>query len=454
MYLGGDESCLVAFVQCFVAPNSLTAKYWLSYSSKYFGFSACCVHGTENLNRARTSWYRSLALPSRKVSEFWVDKKLDKLHQSDGTDTARRLLPCRAWLLYQFAAIAADTYPDVYDEFISKLTFINVNIGFFVSSSCVVRTNFHHRLLFATLTPLGVLLVLRVTYHIAKKRNDGCQRALLAVKHKHLSAALFIAFFIYSAVSFTIFQTFVCDTLDDGVRYLRADYSLTCSGARHKHYVVFSGLMVLLYPLGIPLICMWWVNEHQDELRRVDRDTIVALKPFQSIWAAYKPRRYFFEIVEFGRRLTLTVAAVFVSPGSSAQIAIVLLLAVVFLFVSESLSPFSRSSDMGLYRWGNGIVLGSMYVALLLKFDVSEEESGPLSAFAGVLVAANVFMVITVIVQSYFMVKEWRKADKSIEAPDPVASSGISGSTSCRRNEVGECSPAAADGSAEPGKEW
>ncbi|CAN0278671.1 unnamed protein product, partial [Laminaria digitata] len=54
---------------------------------------------------------------------------------------------------------------------------------------------------------------------------------------------------------------------------------------------------------------------------------------------------------------------------------------------------------MGVYRWGNGIVLASMYVALLLKVDFSREDDQTLPAFVGALTAAHVFMVITVIVQ-------------------------------------------------------
>ncbi|CAN0137547.1 unnamed protein product, partial [Scytosiphon promiscuus] len=248
-------------------------------------------------------------------------------------------------IVTQFAAIAGDTYPEVYEDFVSSLKFINVDIGFFVSSSCVIRTNFYHRLLFATLSPIVVLLVLRRTYHIAKKRNQGSQRALSEVKQKHLSAGLFIAFFIYSSVSFTIFQTFVCDTLDDGVSYLRADYSQSCSAKQHTYFVVFAVVMVFIYPVGIPYYCWRWLNWHKEELHQEDRDSLDTLKPFHSLWSAYKPSRYFYEIVEFGRRITLTGIAVFVIPGSSAQIAIVLLLAVVFLFISESLSPFSKSID-------------------------------------------------------------------------------------------------------------
>ncbi|CAN0486022.1 unnamed protein product, partial [Laminaria digitata] len=40
---------------------------------------------------------------------------------------------------------------------------------------------------------------------------------------------LFIVFFVYSSVSFTIFRTFVCDDLDDGTSPLRADCSLVCT---------------------------------------------------------------------------------------------------------------------------------------------------------------------------------------------------------------------------------
>lgn len=117
-------------------------------------------------------------------------------------------------------------------------------------------------------------------------------------------------------------------------------------------------------------------------------------------------------MIEFGRRLALTGVAAVVLPGSVAQIAIVILLAVVFLFVSESLSPFHSSIDMGLYRWGNGVVLGSMYVALLLKVDVSCEGTDTLSAFAWVLIAANVFMVVAVMAHSALMVPRVAESER------------------------------------------
>ena len=272
----------------------------------------------------------------------------------------------------------------------------------------------------ATVGPFAGLGTLAVTYSIATWRNGHTEGTERTIRRKHISVALFAMFFIYSSVSFTIFQTFVCDKLDDGVTYLRADYSLTCTTQEHSAYRVYSSIMVFVYPVGIPAFFAWWLIRNGDDLKRPNRESISRLEPWSGLWTAYKPSRFYFEIVECGRRIALTGVAVFVLPDSAAQIAIVLLLAVVFLFISESSSPFNDPIEMGLYRWGNGVVLASMYAALLLKVDIANEDNRALSAFVGVLIAANVFMVITVIVQSYLLVQEYRQSQKSLMVVDPV----------------------------------
>lgn len=68
---------------------------------------------------------------------------------------------------------------------------------------------------------------------------------------------------------------------------------------------------------------------------------------------------------------------------------------------------------MGLYRWANGIILASMYVALLMKVDTSSEQSSTPSAFGTVLIAANVFLVVTVYNHSMLLVFEWQGVTRS-----------------------------------------
>lgn len=101
--------------------------------------------------------------------------------------------------------------------------------------------------------------------------------------------------------------------------------------------------------------------------------------------------------MECFRRIALTGLAVFVYPDSSAQIAIVLLLSTIFMVVSEILSPFSCPIEMWLYRTGHYVVFASMFLALLLRVDISDEREGSQEIFSGVIVVAHAAMILVVI---------------------------------------------------------
>lgn len=331
-------------------------------------------------------------------------------------------------IVCQFGAIAGSVYPEEYQNFLDTLVPVNLDIGFILSHSCFMRTSFYDGLLIATIGPMGILAVLLLTFFVAKRRNTSSELVIRAVQHKHLSAVLFVMFFIYSSVSFTVFLTFVCDTLDDGISYLRADYSLTCDTKKYDAFRAYAVVMVFIYPIGIPATFAWFLGRNRQDLRKPEREGMAHLEPLSDLWAAYKPSRYYYEIFECIRRIILTGVAVFVLPGSTAQIAVVLLLAVVFLFLSESLSPFEKKIDMGLYRWGNGIIVASMYLALLLKVEVSQEGNGTLTAFVVVLIAANIFMVATVVIQSVLLINEWRSSKALVrESVGPLSRRKSSG---------------------------
>lgn len=306
-------------------------------------------------------------------------------------------------------------YPDVYERFLSVLNLVNFNLGIILSVSCVVDTNFYSRLIFATLAPLVVLGALAATHVISRSRNRHSPEGMQAAKHKHLSIALFIMLVVYSSVSFIIFQTFACETLDDGVRYLRTDYDLTCSADVHTVMQVYAGLMILVYPIGIPAAFAWWLRCNRHDLVKVEVgapgvfsgevSTLDHLQPMRGLWAPYKPRRYYFEVVECGRRIALTGLAVFIYPGSAAQVALEVVLSAISIGVSDILSPFADSLDGWLYRAGAWVIFFTMYVALLLKVDASSDDSGSQEVFARVLIAAHVGMVFVVVIQGVLSVK-------------------------------------------------
>lgn len=325
------------------------------------------------------------------------------------------VIPC------QFGAIAGDVYPKVYTAFVTKLTPINLDLDVVLSYSCIINTDFYDHLLFATIAPALVIAIFAGSYLVAKKRNKGADSAMRTVLHKHQAAALYLAFFVYSPVSYKIFQTFACDELDDGNSYLRADYSISCLTPRHDWYKVYALVMVGVYPVGIAAVFACLLARYRHDLVKSDRDSVPHLTPFHCMWAAYKPSRYFYEVVECGRRVFLTILAAFVPSNSTTQVSAVLLFAVLFVFISEAMSPFDKEADMNLYRWGNAIIVASMYVAFLMKVDVGYDTDRALLTFSGVLILANVFMVVTVVLQTVFLIKEWKKTKGAVRTVDTRA---------------------------------
>lgn len=103
-----------------------------------------------------------------------------------------------------------------------------------LSAGCMVTTNFHDRLIISTLGPLVALGALELSFQVAAGRNHGSQEALQTVRWKHFSMVLLVTFLIYSSVSSTVFRMFACETLDGGKEYLRADYTIQCTFAKHK----------------------------------------------------------------------------------------------------------------------------------------------------------------------------------------------------------------------------
>lgn len=107
----------------------------------------------------------------------------------------------------------------------------------------------------------------------------------------------------------------------------------------------------------------------------------------------------------------------FIYPESSAQVAVVLLLAAVFMVVSEILAPFERPVDMWLYRMGHYVVFASMFLALLLRVDVSNEREQSQEVFSGVIIIAHAAMLLVVVAQGLVIFMGW---EDLVEVPDSL----------------------------------
>ena len=156
-------------------------------------------------------------------------------------------LLCPIHPVVQFVSVANVQYPHEYQRFLNGVKLLDIDLGWMLSASCVVDIDFHDRLLFATIGPIVVILLLAMTYYIAARRNRHSEGAVQNVQHKHLSAVLLLTFFVYSDVSSILFQTFACEHLEDGKIYLRADYRIECDSAKHKKLQAYAAIMIIMY---------------------------------------------------------------------------------------------------------------------------------------------------------------------------------------------------------------
>eukprot|EP00903_Cladosiphon_okamuranus_P020904 g19197.t1 len=322
-------------------------------------------------------------------------------------------------ILTQFASVANVTYKDVYQRLLDVVDVLNFDLGLLLSVGCVVDIDFHDRLLVMTLSPLVAMAFLGTTYTLAKRRNRHADAAVMEKdREKHLSAVLLVTFLVYSPVSSVLFQTFACEHLDDGKYYLRADYRLECDSQKHIGLQVYAGFMIVLYTVGIPLLYAALLFSNReillDDSRRKNH---LVVKTTSSLWRAYAPNRYYYEVIECGRRVLLAGVVVFIYPNTAAQVAVTLMMAVFFMVVSEGLNPYVSRWDTWVSRMGHAIVFTSMYVALLLKVDLASEQTSSQRVFEGILVSAHGCMVLAVALEAVMI--SWALGKQHVEESRP-----------------------------------
>ena len=319
----------------------------------------------------------------------------------------------------QFASVANVTYPGVYQRFLDALEVFNFDLGWLLSAGCIVDVDFHGRLLLATIGPVVAMLILAVTYSIAARVNREASDTLLVIWNKHVSMVLLLTFLVYSSVSSVLFMSYACEDLADGKNYLRADYRIECDSPKHKAFQVYAGFMMLFYTVGIPAFYSFLLFRDREILKvdQANREETVRVSSTSDLWKPYKPSAFYYEVIECSRRVLLAGVVVFIYPNTAAQIAISLLMAFVFVVVSEALAPYASRWDTWLNRMGHAVVCVSVYLALLLKVDVSDERASGQKVFEALLVAAHVCLILVVVAETLMVAcARFREGEVMLEA--------------------------------------
>lgn len=215
---------------------------------------------------------------------------------------------------------------------------------------CVVQANYHKEVILYTVVPLVVIGSMLALSAILNQRRFYRFEFL---SEKIFGAALLLSFLILPTMSMKIFSSFACRQFDRGYgSFLKVDFSINCASPEHISFLYYASLMVVIYPVGIPLTYYLLLRQQRDLLdpgqaalvvehlgnekggldeaiRR--RDALEKLHPklkrLRFLYGAYEPRcGAWFEVFETLRKIALTGGLIFFNQGSASQIVVSMIL--------------------------------------------------------------------------------------------------------------------------------
>ena len=223
---------------------------------------------------------------------------------------------------------------------------------------------------------------------------------------------IIIGFLFFSPTSVVVFQTFVCETFEDGTEALVADSSIMCYTSAHIFYIVYACIMVLIYPigtctvhsncfilrlisiLGIPLYYFFHLYRRRNLIdpilpqqdggaerneTGIQQEKIALRKRFDRIknlrflYGSYLPRHMYFEIVDCLRRLLLTALPILFLRSTILQIVIVLLISLAFNAVYMELKPYVSDSDNKVSNLCQWVITLTLIGSLCIRVDMAGE---------------------------------------------------------------------------------
>ena len=87
----------------------------------------------------------------------------------------------------KFASVANVSFPVLYETFLSIVQVFNLDLTWVMSLGCYFNPNFYDRLLAITITPLGLMAMLLVTFWFARRRYLHDNRSMTEVREAGLA---------------------------------------------------------------------------------------------------------------------------------------------------------------------------------------------------------------------------------------------------------------------------
>ena len=301
-------------------------------------------------------------------------------------------------------AILGMSFPSFFNKVTSIFGLLNLDIVSNMGLSCRFKdVDYVDYLIMTCVAPMicsALLFVMYNCHQLLLKSKKASFEEMAAVYSKYLLVFLMGTYLGLPNISVYIFQTFSCQNIDpdDAVpgedMYLRADLSIQCGSSRHVTGTTFASLMIFVYPIGIPALYYWLLYKVKDGIIHRNEDISpklrLAIMPSSFLYSSYGPTFWFWECVETLRRIIMTGVLVLVAQGTSLQIALGLLLSLLFIKLYAHFAPFDDSMLNTDAEFAQYQVFFVLFIALLMK----EESIPSMQNVWGILLVCVIFSLL------------------------------------------------------------
>jgi len=373
-----------------------------------------------------------LYLNRDKIRDFITKKIVEMADTADqykfgAIKTKFKIILAFVQIINQLPFVLNVDFPFTYIKFLEILWVFNLDFVEFLNFDCLYYRNFYDKLVTATTGPFvlvgTIVLILRIRHSIAFRMNEtNPSYSFSQFKNDSIFLSLLVSFVVFSPVSIKLLQTFACESFEDGSSRLIADYSIECKGAEYEFYVGYASIFTVVYPIGVPMMYLALLVYNHDKVNprtnlvvREDerhlvsssviqeekinlRHTFEDIKIISFLYETYEPQRWYFEVGDCFRRLSLTAVPVLIMRGSSTQIVLVLCVSLACVGAYMELKPFITESDNLVAVVTQWAITLTLIVAIMIRVNESDGINRNVLGLLAILINSSVFVLTIVLI--------------------------------------------------------
>lgn len=147
-------------------------------------------------------------------------------------------------------------YSSPYSEFLSFLSFIELDLFSVARMECAVSGGYLSKLIFSTCIPIGISFFLFLGWIFSFFKFGRETRQFKIIENTLINLFIIMTYVLFPSLCATIFSSVVCEEFDDGSSYLRADYSVDCDSSEYSSIFGLALVMILVDPILESLPCI------------------------------------------------------------------------------------------------------------------------------------------------------------------------------------------------------